>query len=298
MATINLTPNLKLRVSSDLNIDSRYNLYRLDALASVYQIDSTDTAIVRSSGNIILQPNSSDIGGTGSGGTVQFGTVDQPLTNLSINAESASFASGVALDDQAVGGDKKLNLKYQSDLNGLVDTVESRTLNIDLDGADRDLILGANFTLISNNLSITAPIVTNWTLPPNNGTSGNVLSTDGAGGLSWVALNTTLGGLSDVSISSPTSGQILAYNGSSWVNQSSGASIQQLVETWSNADGTTKTITHAFNTRNVNVQVINNDDSYRTVDVDSVSRPSDTTVILESSMAPTGAWTVLITTVT
>jgi len=52
-----------------------------------------------------------------------------------------------------------------------------------------------------------------------NGTSGQILSSDGDGSFSWInAASGTLSGLSDVNISSPTSGQLLQYDGSEWDN--------------------------------------------------------------------------------
>ena len=60
------------------------------------------------------------------------------------------------------------------------------------------------------------------TLPDNDGNPDQVLKTDGSGNLSWTTVSgggaSALNGLSDVSISSLSSGQVLKYNGSNWVN--------------------------------------------------------------------------------
>ena len=63
------------------------------------------------------------------------------------------------------------------------------------------------------------------TLPDTDGNANEVLKTDGSGNLSWTAQTGGGGGgasalndLSDVSISSLSSGQVLKYNGSNWVN--------------------------------------------------------------------------------
>ena len=67
-----------------------------------------------------------------------------------------------------------------------------------------------------------AIITSGFVLPTTNGTSGQVLSTDGAGTLYWAnpgaAPTLNLDSLSDVAITSPSSNQLLQYNGSSWVN--------------------------------------------------------------------------------
>ena len=58
--------------------------------------------------------------------------------------------------------------------------------------------------------------------PLGHGTSGQVLTTDGTGTLSWTSAGgvSTLDGLSDVTITSPSNGQILSYDTgtSSWIN--------------------------------------------------------------------------------
>ena len=59
------------------------------------------------------------------------------------------------------------------------------------------------------------------TLPTTDGDADQVLKTDGSGGLAWVDQSggggaTTLNALTDVSASSPSSGQVLKYNGTAW----------------------------------------------------------------------------------
>lgn len=98
-------------------------------------------------------------------------------------------------------------------------------------------------------------------LPPNTGSNGQVLTTNGSGGMTW----TTVAGV--------------------------GAS--DLSATWSNADGTSKTVTHSFGTRNVIIQVIDVNDSYRNISVD-ITRPTDNTAVLTSSEAPATSWEVLV----
>jgi len=56
----------------------------------------------------------------------------------------------------------------------------------------------------------------------SDGSAGQVLQTDGNGGFSFASVSsggaTALNGLSDVTLSTPSSGQLLSYNGSQWVN--------------------------------------------------------------------------------
>lgn len=68
----------------------------------------------------------------------------------------------------------------------------------------------------------------------------------------------------------------------------------QLASTWLNADGTTKNITHNFGTRNVSVEVLNADNNYETIQVNSVTRPTINSITLTASEAPAGSWIVLL----
>lgn len=94
---------------------------------------------------------------------------------------------------------------------------------------------GSNYIEFGPPASFTGPLL--FTLPPNNGTSGYVLSTDGAGITSWIAQSSAITQLTGdvtagpgsgsqaatvarirgvtVSATSPTSGQSLAYNSTS-----------------------------------------------------------------------------------
>ena len=64
----------------------------------------------------------------------------------------------------------------------------------------------------SGNIEITG-------LPSQSGQSGKYLTTNGTSA-SWATISQTLASLTDTSITSPTSGQLLKYNGSSWENAS------------------------------------------------------------------------------
>ena len=92
MATT-LSRNLKLRISSDLTADSIYNLQRLDLLGATFLVDSANQLNIRSITDILIEPESADIGGSGEDGTVSFGTVDHVLESLRIFASEVRLSS-------------------------------------------------------------------------------------------------------------------------------------------------------------------------------------------------------------
>lgn len=78
----------------------------------------------------------------------------------------------------------------------------------------------------SDRVSIAAPSLAapySLTLPVDDGAPGQVLETDGDGGLAWVDVTTDLDGLTDVTVSGVADQDVLKYNGSQWVNQQSQA---------------------------------------------------------------------------
>jgi hypothetical protein len=155
--------NLRLRIDDNLSASSKYNLERLDLIG--ISIDTLSNTILRGRGDIILQPNSSAVGGTGTGGRVYLGSVAQPLDALQINAEALEFNAPVGFLDQAVSGTRYLRIRYKSDLSGTVDTAADRNLDFDLQGSDRSVVLGGNLTTVGGSLIATLTGNTNVTFP-------------------------------------------------------------------------------------------------------------------------------------
>lgn len=172
--TTSLTRNLKLKVNSNLTAEAKYNIQRLDLLGGTFLTDSTDTLKVRSQTDILIEPESADIGGSGVGGAVSFGSASHSLSTISFFADAVTFSGALGFDDQATGGTKQLFLKYKSDLSGSVDTAADRTLFFDLDGANRNFILGGSFSLTGGDVTLTSP-------------GGSILSLPGSGTLSTLA---------------------------------------------------------------------------------------------------------------
>lgn len=74
---------------------------------------------------------------------------------------------------------------------------------------------GSNYTGFKSPDALAGDVI--YTLPLADGSDNQVLKTDGAGTLSWE--DTQVGGLSDVNVTNPASGQLLIYDGTdSWDN--------------------------------------------------------------------------------
>jgi hypothetical protein len=87
------------------------------------------------------------------------------------------------------------------------------------------------------NKTLTSPTLTSPTVTgtltvgasPSTGTNGQLLASTGSG-LQWVTRDvSTLDSLTDVVISSATSGQVLTYTGSTWINADNDANITSAV---------------------------------------------------------------------
>lgn len=160
-----LTRNLRLRLDTNLSTNSKYNLERLDLLGAALNVDTLQRTVIRSKGDIILQPNSNSIGGSGTGGSVQLGESGNPLSSFTIHAEQLNLDGAPGFKDQGAGGTRYLRLSYHSDLSGSTDTTADRELQIDLDGANRELVLGGNLRTAGGNLVATLTGNTNVTFP-------------------------------------------------------------------------------------------------------------------------------------
>lgn len=144
-----------------------------------------------------------------------------------------------------------------------------------------------------------------WDLPPADGTANQVLATNGSGQLSWIsttvatytanrAIQTGAGG--SLEASTVTSTELGYLSGvTSSIQTQLNQRGRNLSANWEPGDGTTKTITHGFGTRKVAVEILNPADDYASIEVETVKRPTDNTVVLTSNVAPSSGWVVLLT---
>jgi len=326
-----LTPNLKLILDDNLTTDSRTNLLKIDTLGGSTLVDNTGNLRIRSKQDISILPNSNDIGGSGSGGTVNVGESGNNISVLDL------FATSVSLN--------AANLLIESGSVRFTD--------------------GSNFVSFIKPASFPSGDVV-FTVPNEDGTTGQVLQTNGAGVLSFVStltdslsqnrvdigngsnvrtqVNSLLVGdiLADVStgltikagvildadinsaaaidfskMAALTMDKALISNGAGIATSSSvsatelgylsgvTSSIQtQLNNTqapigsfktdWITADGLTKVISHSLGTTDIIVQIFDKVNG-ETIQVDTQVRTDINTLSLTSSQAPgASGWRVLI----
>jgi hypothetical protein len=210
VSSLSYTPNLKLRVDANLTANAKFNLARLDDLAGVYLVDSTDEVVLRGKQGITLRPLDASIGGSGSG------------------AGEVTLDGTLRLLDQATGGGQYLTLQYKSDTNGSADAASDRTLSVDLDGANRSLTLGGNLRTDGGDLVLGLSGATNVTLP----TTGTLATLAGAETLTnktISAADNTISGLTAANLSASAGvaySQLTLTGGVVDADVSAGAAIQ------------------------------------------------------------------------
>ncbi len=208
MATT-LTRNLKLRVDSNLTANAKYNLSRLDLLGGTFVVDTTNSLLLRSQTDIQITPNSPELDGSGTGGIVQIGLPGQPVAQFIVYADDILLGEGLSLADQASGGNKNLQLQYKSDINGPVDTVANRNLLIDVDGADRNLVLAGNLSVLGGfGIAITATANSSVILP----LSGTLSTLSGVETLTSKTINAPDNTLTNISNTNISNSAAIAYS--------------------------------------------------------------------------------------
>lgn len=118
-----------------------------------------------------LQPNSSAVGGIGVGGILNLGDSNQPIT-LRLNATSIDFNDATLLNLTVPG-------------ENVTPDFGSQTVITDGGFSIKDS--GSSYAVTMQAPSLSASYSLTW--PTDDGGSGQVLSTDGNGGLSWVTVS-------------------------------------------------------------------------------------------------------------
>lgn len=191
------------------------------------------------------------------------GTTGKLVQNSVVTVSDAGVASGFTqlnVDNLRLDG----NTLSSTDTNGNIVLDPDGTGDVRAVGAlrsDTALVLeetGAGTDTIT--LQAPASIAASYTLtlPVDDGTPNQVLTTNGSGVLSWTS-----------------------------------SAFQSFEADWVTADGATKTITHNLGTLDIQVEIYDTDDG-STIWVDSVVRTDTNTLDLTASEAPADTWRVTI----
>jgi hypothetical protein len=125
-----------------------------------------------------------------------------------------------------------------------------------------------------------------FTLPPDAGTTGQFLSTNGSGTLTWEDPPTSnFSSLNDTLFTNLQQNEIAQYDGSQWVNASIPNTRQTGIFDWLSVEGNTKTIVHNFNTQNIQVWIYE-EDSDSIVWIQGVDYIDDDTILLTAKASP------------
>ena len=217
-----------------------------------------------------LTGTANEIDVTSSTGNV---TISLPAT---INANTTGTAAALTnAKTIALSGDLTGNTSFDGSANVTITTSLS---------ANNSSVSFANVT-VSNNTSTSVLFVDNIEIDPTGATGDQVLKFNGTKFVPGVA--STVGALDDlvdVAINTNTLvvNQVLAYNGSSWVNDSVPAGGGVGVTYSSNiGDGSNSsyTITHNLETRDVTVVTRNNSSPYEVINVRWEAETANTVVI-------------------
>lgn len=217
MSLSTLTRYLRLRVRTDLSLPASQNLQRLDDLGFSFAVDENDHLEVRSRGNLVLKPEATQVGGSGSGGELHLGSSAQPI-DIKMFASSLSLKAALGIEnasghkislavDSSQASDKTLTFSVPSNVSvsfessGSVVTDESlHTLTNKSISGSTNLLSNINYTSLTGSPEGTV-------FPSYSGNNGKYLSLVD-GNLAWSAVSASGPGM-EVSKTDWTSGESL-----------------------------------------------------------------------------------------
>lgn len=128
------TRYLKLELSADLTADAKSNLLKIDSLGAATSVEDGDL-LLRATENIVLQPQSADIAGNGSGGEIVFGDTDHSGMTITSWADEFFLNCALSIKNSASGKTNFISL----DFNDSSSDASNQTLTIGLDGESRTI---------------------------------------------------------------------------------------------------------------------------------------------------------------
>ena len=200
---VTLTRNLKLRVDSNLTSNSRYNLEKLDQLGSTFLVDTQDQLNIRSVGDILLEPESADIGGSSVGGTLRIGTASHSLDSVLVQSDEIKLSTGPKILDESQDGVNYLKLRYLGSQDS-----QDRTLDISVQGASRSLTLGGNLDVSGGSLVLNMTADSSVAVP----NTGTLATLAGLETLTNKTINADLNSVSQIRNSNVAANAAIVYS--------------------------------------------------------------------------------------
>ena len=157
-------------------------------------------------------------------------------TAAQTNITSLGTLTALTVDNISLNG-TTIGHTGDTDLMTLASGVLTVAGDVYVGGSNKEL----RFYEGSNYVGFEAPALSAnqiWVLPTADGSANQTLKTDGSGTLSWATAASAVSNLTDVTLSSVTSGDMLRYNGSAWVNQATAAYPVLNTMTGDNSDAT------------------------------------------------------------
>lgn len=131
------TKILKLYLSSGITAEAKANLEILDTLGAVYFTDAASSVVIRAKESLIFRPRDPAVGGSGNGGTIDFGTASQSCTAFNVYSDVATFSKVIRLKN--ILSTNYVTLRYSSAISS------DRVMTLDPQ-VDLSLELGGDFT--------------------------------------------------------------------------------------------------------------------------------------------------------
>jgi hypothetical protein len=139
------------------------------------------------------------------------------LTNLSVSTASASAGGSLSYSNTTgVFTFTPADVSGSGLANVVEDTTPQLGGNLDVNG--NTITSNTNGDIELNPDGTGKVRIDGIYYPTADGTANQVLQTDGAGNLSFGSISLALDDVSDVTLTAPSNGQVLNYNGSAWVN--------------------------------------------------------------------------------
>lgn len=277
-ASLTLTNSI---VNADIAAAAAIAYSKLALTNSIVNADiNSAAAIAYSKLNLSASIVNADIA---AGAAIAYSKLAALTANRALQSDGSGFVSASTVTSTELG--------YVSGVTSAIQTQFTGKASTALDNLSAVAINAALLPASTNSIALGSSSKT-WSAVHSH---GEVLYGSTSGNITVAAADTT----SSYSIKWPsaqagTAGFVLANDAAGNLSWVSNASTNSFKATWADTDGASKSITHSLGTRDVIVQVY--DENFQTIELDLVTRTDANTLDITSSEAPaTGmSWRVLI----